>query len=83
MSVYQDSKEEGSLREEFRKAGKKLDMGKCCIRFRSLDDLPLEAVGRAVGSVSVEEHIARYEASRREMKSSKSPTKSGRATRKN
>jgi hypothetical protein len=59
MSVYQDSKEEGSLREAFRQAGKKLDMGKCCIRFRSLDDLPLDAIGREVGSVSVDEHIAR------------------------
>ena len=75
MSVYQDSQEEGSLREEFRKAGKKLDMGKCCIRFRSLDDLPLEAIGREVGRFPVEAYIARYEAIRQQ-------TKSGRAARK-
>jgi len=71
MSVYQASVQEGALREAFRKAGKKLDIGKCCIRFRSLDDLSLEAVGREVGSVTVDEYIARYEASRREMKSRK------------
>ena len=71
MSVYQASVQEGALREAFRKAGKKLDIGKCCIRFRSLDDLSLEAVGREVGSMPVDEYIARYEASRQGMKSRK------------
>ncbi len=71
MSVYQDSAEEGALREAFRKAGKKLDIGKCCIRFRSVDDLVLDAVGREVASVSVDAYITRYEASRRLVKSRK------------
>jgi hypothetical protein len=64
MSVYQDSEDERRLREEFRRAGKKLDMGKSCIRFRKLDDLPLEVIGRVVAGTSPEEFIARYEASR-------------------
>jgi uncharacterized protein YdhG (YjbR/CyaY superfamily) len=47
---------------EYRKSGKKLDMGKGCVRFKKLDDLPLDVVGRLVGRVSVKDHIADVEA---------------------
>ena len=50
------------LREEFRKAGKKLDMGKSCIRFKKLEDLPLNVIGKAVKKVSPKKYIAHYEA---------------------
>ena len=43
------------LREGFKKAGKKLDMGKSCVRFRKLDDLPLDVIGKAIGSTLKEE----------------------------
>jgi hypothetical protein len=46
-------------------AGKKLDMGKSCLRFKDLDDLPLDATERIVAAVPVDDFIARYEASRR------------------
>jgi hypothetical protein len=52
------------LKREFKKAGKKLDMGRSCIRFRSLEDLPLEAIGRAVAGMPVSEFIRLYEKSR-------------------
>jgi hypothetical protein len=65
MSVYGDSEQAARLREQFRKAGKKLDMGKSCIRFRRLQDLPLDAIGRVIASTPVETHIERYEASRK------------------
>jgi hypothetical protein len=51
------------LQREFKKAGKKLDMGKSCVRFKSLDDLPLDAIGAVVARTPPEEHIARAEAS--------------------
>lgn len=63
--VYQDPEQETWLRRAFRDAGKRLDMGKSCLRFRSLEDLPLEAVGRIVAWTRPEKHIARYEASSR------------------
>lgn len=53
------------LREEFAKAGKRLDMGKSCVRFKKLEDLPLDVIGRAVASTPPDDFIARYEASRR------------------
>jgi hypothetical protein len=43
---------------------KKLDMGKGCVRFKSLEDLALDVVGRTVARVSVEEHMANYRAAR-------------------
>lgn len=54
-----------AFRAAYRQTGKRLDMGKSCVRFRSLDDLPLALVGETVASVPVDELIARHEASRR------------------
>jgi hypothetical protein len=59
------SAREKTLREDFAKAGKKLDMGKSCIRFKKLNDLNLDAIGRAVAEVPVDEYIAMYEESRK------------------
>lgn len=49
-------------------AGKKLDMGKSCLRFKKAEDLPLQLIGEAVARISVEEYIERYEASRKKGK---------------
>lgn len=68
MNVYQDAELERWLKAEYEKAGKKLDMGKSCLRFRRLDDLPLEVIAQVVASTSPPEFIARYEASRRKQK---------------
>ena len=65
MCVYGSGKQADELREGFRKAGKKLDMGKSCVRFRKLDDLPLDVIGRVIAGTPPEELIARYEASRK------------------
>jgi uncharacterized protein YdhG (YjbR/CyaY superfamily) len=59
--VYQERKLEEALREAFEKAGKKLDMGKSCVRFRRLEDLPLAAIGEMIASVPPEAFIASYE----------------------
>lgn len=64
-NAYQDASETARLREAFRKAGKKMDMGKSCLRFRDADDLPLEAIGRVIRNTPPEKFIERYEASRR------------------
>jgi hypothetical protein len=62
LAAYQDSEHDRWLREEFRKAGKKLDMGKCCIRFKKLDDLPMDVIARSIASVPPEKLIEQYEA---------------------
>ncbi len=61
MCVYGCPEQEAWLKEEFKKAGKKLDMGKSCLRFRKLEDLPLDVIGRVVAKVTPEKYVARYE----------------------
>ena len=65
MTVYGDERHEARLRDGFKAAGKKLDMGKSCIRFKSADDLPLDVVGDLIASVSAEKWIEIYEKSRK------------------
>ena len=65
MSVYSDSAEERALRAAFAKAGKKLDMGKCCVRFKKLADLEMETLGRSIAANPPERLIELYEESRR------------------
>jgi uncharacterized protein YdhG (YjbR/CyaY superfamily) len=65
MSAYAGSGAEESLREAFRRAGKKLDMGKSCIRFRTLDDLELDAIAKMVAATPPREFMAMVEASRK------------------
>src|SRR5687767_12672047 len=62
--AYADPVVEKSIKDGFKKAGKKLDMGKSCIRFRAADDLPLDVIGKAVAAVPPDAFIARYEAAR-------------------
>lgn len=50
--------------DEYRASGLRMDIGKSCVRFRSIDDLPLDLIGEAVGAVPVDEFIGMYEASR-------------------
>jgi hypothetical protein len=60
--AYMDPALTARLRAAFAAAGKRLDMGKSCVRFRSLDALPLDALGPIVAAVPVEEFVARYQA---------------------
>lgn len=64
MCVYGDAGQSDWLKAEFKKAGKKLDMGKACLRFRKLEDLPLEVIAQVIGRLTPEQYIARYEALR-------------------
>ena len=64
MCAYNGSIQEGWLKEQFAQAGKKLDMGKSCLHFRKLDDLPMDVIAQAIAMVSVDEFIAQYEQSR-------------------
>ena len=48
------------LVEAFKKAGKRLDMGKCCLHFKTLDDLELTSVGKVIGMSTPKEYVAYY-----------------------
>jgi hypothetical protein len=63
-NVYQVPEQEARLREGFKKAGRKLDMGKSCLRFKKLDDLPMNVLAEVVASTPPDALIARHEAAR-------------------
>jgi len=65
MGVYADAEQERVLFEAAAAAGKKLDKGKSCLRFKRPDDLPLRAIGKLIASLQVDDYIALYEASRK------------------
>ena len=68
------------VRYTYKKTGKKLDMGGCCVHFKKLDDLPLDVVGDTIARVAVDQYVERYENSRTK-KNPKKKTKTKKAKR--
>lgn len=64
MSLYQGSDDAARFRDAWQRAGLRLDMGKCCVRFKRLQDVPLDVIAEAFKRVTPADHIARYELSR-------------------
>jgi hypothetical protein len=64
MSVYGDPKERVWLEKAYKQAGKKLDMGAGCLRFKSLEALPLDVIGEVVSHVPVDKYVDAYRAMR-------------------
>jgi hypothetical protein len=65
MAPYGDPRLMKWLEARFKKSGKKLDMGKACVRFKTPDDLPLDVIGEIIAKVPPPAYIRRYEASRK------------------
>jgi len=64
MCLYADDGLEEWFRQQYVDRGMKLDLGKSCVRFKSLDEVPLDVLADLLRRVTPEQHIARYEASR-------------------
>ncbi|HAI08812.1 MAG TPA: DUF1801 domain-containing protein [Dehalococcoidia bacterium] len=64
MNVYSDETVERWFVDRYKDSGKRLDMGKACVRFKSLQDLPIDLVGEAIALTPVDRFIERYEMSR-------------------
>jgi hypothetical protein len=62
MSAYGDAATDRWFREAYQAAGKKLDMGKACVRFKKVADLPLEVIGQLIARTPVKVYVARIEA---------------------
>jgi hypothetical protein len=65
MTVYGDRETESWFKAEYAKSGKKLDMGKSCLRFKALNDIPLDLIKKTIARVSVDQYIESYEALKR------------------
>ena len=64
-NVYGDTTTAKAFKEGFKKAGKKLDMGKSCVRFKTADDLPLDVIGETIAATPVKAFIEMYEKTRK------------------
>lgn len=65
MGAYGSPALRNRLVAGFKAAGKKLDMGKACIRFRAADDLALDVIGEVVAAVPLDRWVAIATAARR------------------
>ncbi len=63
-SVYIDEDSRRAFESDYASTGKRMDLGKSCVRFRRLDDLPLELIGEAIAKMPVDEFIRRFEEAR-------------------
>src|SRR5688572_22375508 len=61
MGVYMSPNQERWFRDAWKKTGKKLDMGKSCMRFKKLDDLALDVIGEAIRRIPAKKYVARYQ----------------------
>jgi len=63
-SIYTNEDDADWFQQAYIATGKKLDMGKSCVRFKKLDQLPVELIGEAIAKVSVDEFLDYYKAAK-------------------
>ena len=65
MNIYGNPADEEWFVQHYKATGKRLNMGKSCVRFKTIDDLPVDLIGEAVARTPVESYIKIYEDSRK------------------
>ena len=60
--IYMDEGAREEFEARYRDTGKRMDMGKSCVRFRKLEDLPLPLIGEAIGQIPADEFVERVKA---------------------
>ena len=65
MHVYEESEHMDAIRRAYEDAGLKLDMGKCCLRFRALDEIHLPIVRELISACTLDQFLAHYESCRK------------------
>ena len=73
--IYMDEELKNRFVEEWKNTGKKLDMGKSCVRFKKMEDVPLKVIGDAVKRVPMKKYIKQYEEQLQQTGGRKKPTK--------
>jgi hypothetical protein len=65
-SVYGDSDEEARFRDRYAATGRTLNMGKSCVRFRSLEDVPFDVIGETIARADLDRFLAAYHRARQQ-----------------
>jgi hypothetical protein len=63
-NVYGDPETERWFRDRWAETGKPLNMGKSCVRFRRLEDIPLDVIGEVISRTDVDTYLRRYREAR-------------------
>jgi hypothetical protein len=84
MGLYADGQDPESswFRKAWAKTGKKLDMGKCCIRFKKVEDLALDVLAEALRRMPAKRYVEYYEKARLDYATSKSRPAAKKAVKK-
>ena len=83
LHIYGDRMLRTWFEKAYKDAGKKLDMGQSCVRFKTLDALPLEVIGEAMTKVTADRYADAYRRIRDAMKKggSRKPAKKAAAAK--
>jgi Domain of unknown function (DU1801) len=73
-TVYGSPDEEAWFKDRYAASGKRLNMGKSCLRFRHLDELPLDVIGETIARATVDRTLAHYAAARGSSRRTRSAT---------
>lgn len=63
-SVHGDVETEAWFKERYAESGKTLDMGKSCLRFKRVEDVPLEVIGETIARADLDRFVADYREAR-------------------
>ena len=75
MGIYGSDELRTYFERSYRASGKRMDIGKACVRFRTLDDLPLEVVANAIAALTIEQFVAMHDQAA-SLRKAKSPRRS-------
>jgi len=56
--IYMSEESRQEFEAAYRATGKRFDVGKSCVRFRRLDDLPLDLIGESIGVMRANDFVA-------------------------
>ena len=55
--IYMSEEARKEFEAAYRATGKRFDLGKSCVRFRKLDDLPVDLIGKSIASIQLVELV--------------------------
>jgi len=55
--IYLDEDRRKKFEQAYKMTGKRYDVGKSCVRFRKLDDLPLLLIGNSIKAMEMDEFV--------------------------
>jgi hypothetical protein len=82
MCLYSEGTDLKWFSEEWAKSGHKLDMGRCCVRFRRIEEVPLDVVAALLRRVTAKAYVEHYEANIRSTSSKASAEAKAKPARK-